>query len=84
MHAKTICVDGQMCGIGTTNMDIRSLHLSYENNVMIYDKDITRQLEKDYKNDLRQCTEFTMEKYKAISTLAKFRNSLVRLLSPLL
>jgi len=84
MHAKTICIDGQMCSIGTTNMDIRSLHLSYENNVMIYDKDITRQLEEDYKNDLRQCTEFTVEDYKNVSALAKFRNSLVRLLSPLL
>lgn len=84
MHAKTICIDGQMCGVGTTNMDIRSLHLSYENNVMIYDENITKQLEKDYKNDLRQCKEFTMKDYNAVSVLAKFRNSLVRLLSPLL
>ncbi len=84
MHAKTICVDGQICSIGTTNMDIRSLHLSHENNVMIYDKDITKQLEKDYKNDLLLCKEFTIKDYRAVSTLAKFRNSLVRLLSPLL
>ncbi len=84
MHAKTICIDGQMCSIGTTNMDIRSLHLSHENNVMIYDKDITQQLEKDYKNDLLLCKEFTMKDYKSVSALAKFRNSLVRLLSPLL
>ncbi len=84
MHAKTICIDGQMCAIGTTNMDIRSLHLAHENNVVIYDENITRELEKDYKNDLKQCTEFTMRDYKNIGTLAKFRNSLVRLLSPLL
>jgi cardiolipin synthase len=84
MHAKTICIDGQMCSIGTTNMDIRSLHLSHENNVMIYDKNITKQLEEDYKNDLKQCKEFTMKDYKSISIWAKFRNSLVRLLSPLL
>ncbi len=84
MHAKTICIDGQMCSIGTTNMDIRSLHLSHENNVMIYDKNITQQLEKDYKNDLLYCKEFTMGDYRSVSALAKFRNSLVRLLSPLL
>ena len=51
---------------------------------MIYDENITKQLEKDYKNDLRQCKEFTMKDYNAVSVLAKFRNSLVRLLSPLL
>jgi len=84
LHAKTISVDGILCSIGTTNMDIRSLQLSYENNIVIYDKKITKKLENDYKNDIMQCTEFTIEQYKKINIFAKFRNSVVRLLSPLL
>ncbi len=84
MHAKTISIDGNMCSIGTTNMDIRSLDLSYESNVVVYDEKITRQLEQDYANDLECCTQFTLDDYSKINIFAKFRNSLVRLLSPLL
>ncbi len=84
LHAKTISVDGSICSIGTTNMDIRSLHLSYENNIVIYDESIAEELESDYKEDIMQCTEFTIEQYKKINIFAKFRNSVVRLLSPLL
>lgn len=84
MHAKTISVDGQMCSIGTTNMDIRSLHLSYENNVVIYDEKVTKELEHEFVDDLTHCKRFTWENYKKINVFAKFRNSLVRLLSPLL
>jgi cardiolipin synthase len=84
LHAKTISIDGNICSIGTTNMDIRSLHLSYENNVTIYDENIAQELENDYDTDLKKCTQFTMNDYKKISIFAKFRNSIVRLLSPLL
>lgn len=84
MHAKTLSFDGSVCSIGTTNMDIRSLHLSYENNVVIYDKKTTKKLEKDFIEDLHKCTQFTLVDYKKINKLAKLRNSLVRLLSPLL
>ncbi len=84
LHAKTISIDGNVCSIGTTNMDIRSLHLSYENNVTIYNENIAKKLERDYEMDLERCSEFTMKNYKKINIFAKFRNSLVRLLSPLL
>jgi len=84
LHAKTISVDGKICSIGTTNMDIRSLHLSYESNVMIYDRAVTSELEQSYENDLQQCRQFTLEDYKKVNIFSKFRNSLVRLLSPLL
>jgi cardiolipin synthase len=84
LHSKTISVDGSICSIGTTNMDIRSLHLSYENNVIIYDENITQQMQIDYEKDLKDCREFTLEDYEKIPLFVKFRNSVVRLLSPLL
>ncbi|MEN8252124.1 MAG: cardiolipin synthase, partial [Patescibacteria group bacterium] len=77
LHSKTISVDGSICSIGTTNMDIRSLHLSHESNVIIYNEKIASQLEKDYFKDLKKCSEFTLKHYKKIGAFAKFRNSLV-------
>jgi cardiolipin synthase A/B len=84
LHAKTFIIDGTVCSIGTTNMDIRSLHLSYENNVVIFDRKTTQYLEKDFNNDLIHCNQFTIDDYKKIGMWKKLRNSLVRLLSPLL
>jgi cardiolipin synthase len=84
MHAKTILVDASFCSVGTTNMDIRSLETSYENNVVIYDEAITQELEDDFIQDLNQCSPFTIIDYNQVNVFAKFRNSVVRLLSPLL
>ncbi len=84
LHAKTFSIDGEICSIGTTNMDMRSLHLSYENNVVVYDQAVATQLERDFCADKKQCTPFTMADYEKMPVLIKLRNSLVRLLSPLL
>lgn len=84
MHAKTISIDASVCAIGTTNMDIRSLHLSHESNVVIFDKKIARGMERSFVHDMKVCSRFTIGEYRKITLLAKLRNSLVRLLSPLL
>lgn len=45
IHAKTIMVDGEICTVGTANMDIRSFELNYEINAVIYDEETTENLE---------------------------------------
>lgn len=84
MHAKTISIDSSVCAIGTTNMDIRSLHLSHESNVVIFDRNVANDLEKAFLQDMDACTRFTFGDYKKLNIAAKLRNSLMRLLSPLL
>jgi cardiolipin synthase len=84
LHAKTIMVDSCVCSIGTTNMDIRSLRLSYENNVVIFDRDVTQKMERDFKDDLIKCSRFTFGDHKKKNFFIRLRNSIVRLLSPLL
>ena len=41
-HAKALMVDGEICSIGTMNMDIRSLKLHKELMVWIYDREVAR------------------------------------------
>jgi cardiolipin synthase A/B len=41
LHSKTMTVDGQLCLVGSSNMDRRSLELNYENNVVVADPDVT-------------------------------------------
>jgi cardiolipin synthase len=73
-----------VCSIGSANMDIRSFSLDYEANAVIYDSQVAKELEADFRRDLEQCTEFSLEEYESRNVLLRFRDSLSRLLSPLL
>ncbi len=84
IHSKTISVDEKFCTIGTTNLDLRSFNTSHEVNTVIYDAQTTKELEQDFINDMKNCTELTLEEYKNTKKVIKFRNSLCRLLAPLL
>lgn len=84
IHSKTISVDEKFCTIGTTNLDLRSFNTSHEVNAVIYDADTTKELEQDFINDMKVCTELTLKEYEGMSKFTKFRNSLSRLLAPLL
>lgn len=84
MHAKTFAVDTKYCTIGTTNMDVRSFRLNYEINAVIYDKDVTKELEDDFDNDLKECRELTLNEFYQVNIFAKFRNEICSLLTPLL
>jgi cardiolipin synthase len=83
-HAKTISIDGSVCTIGSSNMDIRSFVINYEASAVIYDERITRQLEEDFLEDLNYCTEFSLEEYRRRNVFFRLRDSLARLFSPLL
>ncbi|MCA9409058.1 MAG: cardiolipin synthase, partial [Candidatus Omnitrophica bacterium] len=84
LHSKTMTVDSEICSIGTANMDVRSFHLNFEINTLIYDRKTAAQLENDFLQDQKDCKELTMDDYARLGRFAKFRNSTARLFAPLL
>ena len=84
LHSKTISIDSEICSIGSTNIDIRSFSINYELNAVIYDRQVTAELEADFERDLQGCDEFTMKRYMKTRWWLRFRNSVARLFSPLL
>lgn len=42
LHAKTLTIDGRVSLIGSSNLDLRSFDLNYENNILLQDDDLTR------------------------------------------
>lgn len=84
LHSKTAITDGEICAVGTANIDIRSFSTNYELNTVIYDKKIAAELEADFNRDLKACTEFLLEDYRKSPILIRLRDSAARLLSPLL
>jgi len=84
IHCKTMMVDGLVNTVGTANMDIRSFKLNFEVNAFVYDAEITRQLETIFMQDIEDSEEMTIERYEQRSYWIRMKESVSRLLSPIL
>lgn len=84
IHAKTIIVDEEISSVGTANIDVRSFRLNFEVNAFLYDKGIACQLTKSFQDDMSLSWDLTEEKYHSRSLKIKLKESISRLLSPIL
>lgn len=84
MHAKTIVVDRELASVGTMNIDPRGFRLNFEVNALIYDEEVAGRLHRQFLEDAKACSNLTPERYEARTNGAKFKESVARLLSPIL
>jgi cardiolipin synthase len=84
LHAKTVTVDDDVAIIGTCNWDIRSLLLHDEVVSVFYDRGVVAANAHQYEQDIGSCSEVTTTELAGLSTPARLRNSLCRLMSRLL
>lgn len=84
LHAKTIVIDGTVASVGTANFDVRSFKLNFEVIAVIYDTVTAKKLEKLFYKDVEVSLELTRELYLQRGLGIRFKESLSRLLSPLL
>lgn len=84
LHAKTCVVDGEACTVGTANWDVRSFKLNFETNAFIFDRVVCDEVRRAFERDLEDCIEMTPERYAAQGRLVRTKESISRLLTPLL
>ena len=84
IHAKMIVVDDEAASVGTANIDNRSFILNFEVNAVIYDIKIAHTLSEIFEQDMLDSYELTQELYNQRSLYIKFKESISRLLSPIL
>ncbi len=84
LHSKNVIIDDSVVSVGSCNMDIRSLLLHYEVNAVIYDSDIAKQFKNQFISDIDDCEEITLAVWKKRNIFIRLRNSLCRIISPLL
>lgn len=84
MHAKTIVSDDSVLTIGTANMDIRSFKLNFEMNAFIYSVDKAKRQKEIFEEDIMSSIELTKEMYDNRSVFTRVKESISRLLSPIL
>lgn len=60
LHAKTLTVDGEVTFVGSTNLDLRSFDLNYENNIIFYDQTITEETRERQRSYLHESHAVTL------------------------
>jgi len=84
IHSKLITMDGIITSIGTANMDIRSFKLNFEINAFIYDEKLTGEFNKQFEIDFKDCMQITKQWYESRSRITRIKESVSRLISPML
>jgi cardiolipin synthase len=84
LHAKTVVTDGRVASVGSGNWDIRSFSINYELNALVFDTGIAAEIEAGYERDRASCSRFDPEAYREGPRVPRFRDSVARLVSPLL
>ncbi len=83
VHAKAFLMDDKVCGIGTVNLDYRSLFLHFECSSIFYKADILEELKKDYLTTQAASRERTLEDAKR-GFFGKILDGMLRVIAPLL
>ena len=84
-HSKIMMVDGRFCTVGSTNLDSRSLRYDYEENAVVIDTCITRQLDEMFARDKQHSVYLTQEEWEHFRTRwQRFRGWFAHLLQAFL
>ncbi len=84
-HTKIILVDGRFCTVGSANLNARSLRWDRENNAVIIDREITKELDTLFENQKKDCFLLTPQSWNTWRTpWQKFRGWFAHLLWPFL
>ena len=84
LHAKTLTIDGEVCAIGSANMDRRSLFLDDEITGLFYDPLFVHRYEETYQSDVSSCDRDTLDQFRTRSNRERTAESFYRLFEFLL
>jgi cardiolipin synthase A/B len=84
MHAKTLVVDGVWTGVGSLNLDNRSLRVNQESTLLVHDPRIGAVMDSLFHDDLARADEILLPTHGARPGFQKVLELLTRLVAPLL
>lgn len=84
IHSKTLLIDGEISSLGTFNLDNRSFKLHFEITAFVYDKLFNEKMAEIFEEDERHSFEMTEHYIVNRPLFQRFKERLMRLLSPLM
>lgn len=84
LHSKTMMIDEDFSSIGSANIDFRSFEHNFESTMFIYSREANAELVGQFMDDLSYSERINLSAWKNRSKLQKAKESILRLLSPVL
>lgn len=84
LHAKTFTMDGLITLVGSSNLDLRSFDLNYENNLLLQDEAITRAITQRQKEYLSSSAEISLPTVLAWSPRRRVWQNILATIGPIL
>ncbi|WP_321424842.1 cardiolipin synthase [uncultured Bacteroides sp.] len=84
LHSKLMVSDDALCTVGSTNMDFRSFEHNFEVNAFMYDEPTALRMKEIFLLDQRDCISVYLKNWEKRPWRQKVKESVVRVLSPLL
>ncbi|MCH5327715.1 MAG: cardiolipin synthase [Coprobacter sp.] len=84
LHAKTIVIDDEFATTGSTNLDFRSFDHNFEINAFMYDRELAVKMKQIFIADQQHCRRIPWSYWRKRSATIRIKESVARLLSPLL
>ena len=81
MHSKTFVSDDYLSSIGSANLDHRSFHKNYEDNIYIFDGETALVLRDIFLEDTEICHEVTIDEIKRWSWTRRLKHMLWRVVA---
>jgi len=84
LHAKTLTVDDTVTLVGSSNLDLRSFDLNYENNILLQDRKITDQVYERQRLFMRQSRIVTLPDVQAWPRHRRIWHNVIATVGPVL
>ncbi len=84
LHSKILTLDGEITLIGSANLDRRSFDLNFENNMLIHDADLTRDLRQRLQVYIDSSQQVSLETVSNWSMRKRLWNNVMAMLGPVL
>ncbi|KIC39050.1 cardiolipin synthase [Ruegeria sp. ANG-R] len=84
LHAKTLTIDGKVSLIGSSNLDLRSFDLNYENNILLQDVDTTATIYQRQQNYVSRSTPVALSQVRAWPRHLRIWHNVIATIGPVL
>jgi cardiolipin synthase len=84
MHAKALVVDGEYAMIGSANLDYRSLHLNFETNLEVADREFVGSISEQIAAEIAHSDEILLEQHVTRPLTRRLAENFCYLFQPML
>ncbi len=84
LHAKTLTIDGKVGLLGSTNLDLRSFDLNFENNILFQDAPLTQAIQIRQSDYIAQSEQVTLADVMKWHLHRRIWNNVIATIGPIL